>query len=131
MTDIKTEKILNIYDAGGNFQGVIIPAGLWLKYEPLLRDVLPKQQQDAGDDLAGFDELMQSWSFQYPYSPAVKCPSCGAETPDWRNDPKKPFCLTNANIGGLMVFHCNACGTTIRQKYFRRHMAVEYSCPDK
>ena len=46
-------------------------------------------------------------------------------TADWRNDPAHPFHLTTANLGGLLVFRCKSCQSTVRQKHFRDHMAVE------
>lgn len=120
------DKIIDMYDSRGQLQGVFVPAALWRKCEPMLREIL-RPREDLKNDFAGFEELMQCWNFQYPYSPAVKCPACGAQTLDWIKDPEKPFCLTNANIGGLLVFHCNNCGGTIRQKYFKRHMAEEFT----
>ena len=53
------------------------------------------------------------------------CPQCGAHTADWRNAPAHPFHLTTANLGGLLVFRCKRCQSTVRQKHFRDHMAVE------
>ena len=102
--------------------------------EPKVRKLLdaeagPKEITQAAGPLASFDELMQFWDFKYPYSPSVTCPHCQATTADWRNDPAQPFVLTNANIGGLLVFYCRACGTTIRQKHFHKHMAVEHTTP--
>lgn len=123
-----------VTDAKGNVASVIIPWPLWEKMEPKVRnllvaDVKPQELTQAPGPLAGFDELMQYWDFKYPYSPAVTCPHCGVSAPDWRNDPNKNFILTNANIGGLLVFHCRACGTTIRQKHFHNHVAVEHTTP--
>ena len=70
---------------------------------------------------------MDSWDFPYEYSPAVKCPVCGSETEDWRTDPFHPFLLSNANMGGLLVFHCAQCGCTIRQKHFKDKMVTEFT----
>ena len=123
-----------VTDAKGNIASVIIPWALWEKMEPKVRKLLeaeagPKEITQAAGPLASFDELMQFWDFKYPYSPAVTCPHCAASSADWRNDPAQPFILTNANIGGLLVFYCRACGTTIRQKHFHKHMAVEHTTP--
>jgi hypothetical protein len=123
-----------VTDAKGNIASVIIPWALWEKMEPKVRKLLeaeagPKEIVQAAGPLASFDELMQFWDFKYPYSPSVTCPHCAAATEDWRNDPAQPFVLTNANIGGLLVFYCRACGTTIRQKHFHKHMAVEHTTP--
>lgn len=123
-----------VTDAKGNVASIIIPWPLWEKIEPKVRNLLsvavePHELTQGPGPLKNFDELMQFWDFKYPYSPSVTCPHCGASAADWRNDPKQSFVLTNANIGGLLVFHCRACGTTIRQKHFRDHMAVEHSTP--
>ena len=69
--------------------------------------------------MADFERLLQFWDFRYPYSPEVTCPRCGAHTADWRNDPAHPFHLTTANLGGLLVFRCKSCQSTVRQKHFR------------
>lgn len=123
-----------VTDSKGNVASVIVPWALWEKIEPKVRNLLrvesePQELTQAPGPLKNFDELMQCWDFKYPYNPSVTCPHCGANVADWRNDPHQPFVLTNANIGGLLVFHCRACGTTIRQKHFRDHMTVEHSTP--
>ena len=123
-----------ITDTDGNAVFVVIPVTLWQKIEPevsrmLLADESPQELAQAPGPLRSFEELMQCWDFKYAYNPAVACPHCGAEVADWRNDPRQSFVLTNANIGGLLVFHCRACGTTIRQKHFRDHVAFEHTAP--
>ena len=123
-----------VTDAKGNVASVIIPWSLWEKMEPKVRKLLeaettPQKLTQATGPLANFDELMQCWDFKYPYSPSVTCPHCAASALDWRNDPNQSFILTNANIGGLLVFHCRKCGTTIRQKHFHNHVAVEHTTP--
>ncbi|MDD7478117.1 MAG: hypothetical protein PUK52_10210 [Desulfovibrio sp.] len=79
------------------------------------------------EPLDDFRRFMDSWDFPYEYSPAVKCPVCGSETEDWRTDPFHPFLLSNANMGGLLVFHCTQCGSTIRQKHFKDKMVTEFT----
>ena len=79
------------------------------------------------EPLDDFRRFMDSWDFPYEYSPAVKCPVCGSETEDWRTDPFHPFLLSNANMGGLLVFHCTQCGCTIRQKHFKDKMVTEFT----
>lgn len=123
-----------ITDIKGNIDSVVIPWAIWEKIEPKVRNLLsieakPQELVQAEGPLASFEELMQCWDFKYPYSPSVTCPHCAAAVDDWRNDPKQSFVLTNANIGGLLVFHCRACGTTIRQKHFHNHVAIEHSTP--
>lgn len=79
--------------------------------------------------LRDFKDFLQCWDFAYAYDPAVRCPHCGATVADWRTDSKHTFILTNASFGGLLVFHCCVCGTTIRHKHFTDHVALEHSTP--
>lgn len=81
----------------------------------------------VSEPLEDFVKFMDSWDFSYEYSPTVKCPCCGNATDDWRTDPLHPFVLANANIAGLLVFHCTKCGATIRQKHFKDHVAFEFT----
>lgn len=123
-----------ITDIKGNVASVIIPWPLWEKIEPKVRNLLtieakPQEVEQAAGPLADFEELMKFWDFKYPYCPAVACPHCGASVENWREDPSHAFILKNANVGGLLVFYCRACGTTIRQKHFHRHVAVEHTTP--
>lgn len=121
-------------DIKGNVASVVVPLALWEKIEPKIRPLLAESEEpqplaQAQGPLRNFDDFLKFWDFKYSYSPAVTCPHCGASALDWRNDPEDHFVLTNANIGGLLVFHCRSCGTTIRQKHFRDHVAVEHSTP--
>ena len=90
-----------------------------------LKAMEPPLEHLNDEPVADFERLLQFWDFRYPYSPEVTCPHCGAHTADWRNDPAHPFHLTTANLGGLLVFRCKSCQSTVRQKHFRDHMAVE------
>ena len=58
-------------------------------------------------------------------------PDCGRETGDWRTDPTHPFALSNANTGGLLVFQCLNCGTTIRLKHFKDEVVCEHTLPSR
>lgn len=121
-------------DAHGTRLAAVVPVDIWERLEPFCKKLLPPEQQAAAlsqqpGPLADFDELLSCWDFPYAYSPEVCCPHCGASTKDWRSDEKKFFLLKNANIGGLLVFHCTQCGTTIRQKHFRDHVAFEHTTP--
>ena len=127
-----TKTVQFLYDAQDNPIFAVIPFPLWKRLEvhffDLLSDSSPQSFLSQSDGpIRDFNEFLQCWDFSYPYNPSVKCPCCGKETEDWRNDATRPFVLTNANIGGLLVFHCLSCGATIRQKHFRDHVAIEYS----
>ena len=118
----------------GEIQAVQIPYDLWEKIEPLIRSKLDEKKDDnklvqKQGPLDDFKTLMQFWNFSYPYHPDVQCPNCGAATKDWMDKQGDQFILTNANLGGLLVFHCQKCGTTIRQKHFTDHIAYEHSVP--
>lgn len=83
----------------------------------------------AREALDDFRDFLDQWDREYEYDGAVSCPHCGVETPDWRTDPGHPFSLSNANTGGLLVFQCANCGTTIRLKHFADEVVREFTLP--
>lgn len=122
------EQIQYVTDERGNIVAVQLPYALWER----LKTALPTEAPAArGDDalppepMDGFAEFLRYWDFRYPYDPAVSCPHCGVHVTDWRTAPRHPFHLSNANLGGLLVFQCTSCGATIRQKHFRDHVVLE------
>ena len=126
--------ILYLVDEAGAIKGVQLSPELWKKAEKLVLPLLEEQEasevQREGP-LKDFQTLMEYWDFSYPYSPRVRCPHCGACVDDWRSDEKHTFILNTANLGGLLVFHCTRCGTTIRHKHFKDHMSIEHTIPAK
>lgn len=125
-------QLLYLTDAQGQVRAVQISWELWQQMRPLVDSLISSNvesepRKQAQQPLRDFEEFLRYWDFRYPYAPAVRCPQCGAATEDWRVDSGQPFLLTNASLGGLLVFHCMACGTTIRQKHFRDHVALEHS----
>ena len=123
------QHIWYVKDAQDNICGVQLSASLWELARPgvekALAHLLPPEE--SAEPLDDFRQFLEYWDFKYPYDPAVRCPHCGAETSDWRTDPEHPFHLTTANLGGLLVFRCVRCRTTIRQKHFRDHRALEHT----
>lgn len=124
-----SSEITYITTTKGEILSVVVPYAIWERLEPSVQKLLraddkPVQRPEPMED---FETLMQYWDFRYPYSPAVRCPSCGTSTDDWRADPEHPFWLTNATLGGLLVFRCQHCGATVRLKHFLDHVAVEFS----
>lgn len=120
------QNILYLTDENGNLKAVQISVDLWNK----LKHFLPKTENSTShehveSDMEAFEQFLQYWDFSYPYSPSLTCPKCHISTSDWRNDPEKPFVLANANFGGLLVFHCQACGAIIKQMHFKDHVATE------
>ena len=128
------KNIRYLVDEKGTIEAVQLSAKDWAKVEKLVLRVLDENEskltQKQGP-LNDFKTLMEYWDFSYPYSPEVTCPHCGAATEDWRKDSEHIFILTNANLGGLLVFHCSRCGTTIRQKHFKDHISYEHTVPQK
>lgn len=121
------EQIHYLSDERGNIVAVQIPVTLWERLKPQLQAQCGAEESPAPEPLEAFEEFLRYWDFRYPYDPAVRCPQCGREVADWRCDPAHVFRLANANLGGLLVFHCQGCGATIRQKHFRDHVALESS----
>ncbi|MDR3362852.1 MAG: hypothetical protein LBO64_08455 [Desulfovibrio sp.] len=121
--------ICYVCDDKGRTLAVQVPLDIWRQIEPLARSVLCGKPAvaETPEPIQAFDEFLQHWDFRYPYSPAVVCPVCNASTQDWRIGDARPFRLVNANFGGLLVFRCKQCDTTIRQKHFRDHVALEHS----
>ena len=131
---MSNKHLLYLTDRQGNLEGVQLRSLMEkeqtrnTEVEPeleALKAMEPPLEHLNDEPVADFERLLQFWDFRYPYSPEVTCPHCGAHTADWRNDPAHPFHLTTANLGGLLVFRCKSCQSTVRQKHFRDHMAVE------
>lgn len=113
-------------DAQGTIVAVQLPLALWEKLKPAIEaEARAGARHEAPEPMDGFADFLRFWDFRYPYDPAVSCPHCGCHVEDWRTAPGHPFRLANANLGGLLVFHCQSCGATIRQKHFRDHVALE------
>ncbi|MBQ3060019.1 MAG: hypothetical protein IJD16_06870 [Desulfovibrio sp.] len=121
-----------VTDSEGHILAVQLPWELWKKIEPAARPVLDVAAPSKAlppEPMTDFEEFLQYWDFRYPYDPAVSCPHCGKQCDDWREAADHPFHLTNANVGGLLVFRCKSCGCTIRYKHFRDHVAHEHTPP--
>ncbi|MBD5558014.1 MAG: hypothetical protein HDQ92_05615 [Desulfovibrio sp.] len=122
------EQIHYVTDAHGNIVAVQVPYSLWERLKgalPAEADAANPTEAEVPEPMDGFADFLRYWDFRYPYDPAVSCPHCGLQVDDWRTAPGHPFRLANANLGGLLVFHCASCGATIRQKHFRDHVALE------
>ncbi len=130
------EPIMYLVTREGECHGVQLSLELWEKVENHVKAVSQKHLASAEDPflkaqpLEALAELKEYWDFTYPYEPTVMCEACGANTPDWETDPAHPFHLTNANIGGLLVFLCR-CGATVRKKHFHRKFVFECTPKDE
>ena len=104
---MSNKHLLYLTDRQGNLEGVQLSAALWSHCEAAVVKAL---------------KAMEPPLEHLNHEPVA---DCGAHTADWRDDPAHPFHLTTANLGGLLVFRCKSCQSTVRQKHFRDHMAVE------
>lgn len=125
-----SEHIHYVTNAQGELTSVQLSPSLWervklrvLAVESSLHDA--ENPYSRPEPLEAVEELKQYWDFTYPYAPDVRCNHCGSATMDWEHDPNHPFHLNNANFAGLMVFRCKNCGSTVRKKHFKNHIAFE------
>lgn len=124
--------VLYVVDAHAQCEAVQISPALWAVVE---KHVLASASRLTGGDdpfarpepLAALEELKAYWDFPFPYEPHVHCDACHVKTDNWEADPAHPFHLVNANLGGLLVFRCRSCRSTIRKKHFRDHIVFECS----
>jgi hypothetical protein len=124
------QDILYRYDAQGALCGVQLSPALWERAKPhLLKTQEPQPVVEAPEPLAAWEEFKQYWDFKYPFCADVQCLHCGARCDDWEQDPARQFTLRVANLGGLLVFRCAACGASIRKKHFKDHMIFEMTPP--
>ncbi len=131
MLNKNQEHIHYLVNIKGHCQSVQLSMELWELVQSQVEKAVQKlvNQEDPFDlpqPLESLEELKTYWDFTYPYEPHVHCEFCNASTDDWENDPAHPFHLTNANIGGLLVFLCR-CGATVRKKHFHRKVVFECS----
>lgn len=126
-----SDNLLYLHDAAGKLMAVQIPATLWQKLAPTIANLTETSCETdkpaTQHDLQGFSDFMNAWDFRYAYAPTVTCPNCQNHTDDWQSN--NAFILLNANIGGLLVFHCQKCQATVRLKYYKDHVASEFSPP--
>ncbi len=133
MKNTSGDSILYVVNIQGHPQAIQLSMELWSHVEDHVKKVAARLD-NQGDPfskeqpLHDLQELKDYWDFTYPYEPSMHCEACGAASEDWENDPLHPFHLSNANIGGLLVFQCR-CGATVRKKHF--HRKVAYECTPK
>jgi len=125
------QDILYLHDAKGTLYGVQLSLALW---ERAKAHILKVQEAsvvvNAPEPFDAWEEFKQYWDFKYPFCANVECLHCGARCDDWEHDPAHQFRLRTANLGGLLVFRCAACGASIRKKHFKDHMVFEITPPD-
>lgn len=126
------DHVFSLFDKNGKLRAVQISAELWLGYREQLEAAIQAALEDMeptipAEPLQEWEDFKKYWDFKYPYSAEVECGHCGAKSEDWLHDPAKPFRLKSAQLGGLAVFACLACGATVRKKHFKDHVCFEFS----
>ena len=119
-----------LYDREGNLHGVLLSPEIWAKAGKKISKILDQAQgketseinQEPIEDWQMFKDY---WDFKYPFNAKVSCKACGAESENWEEDSPRIFHLTNASLSGLLVFHCEKCGGTVRKKHFKDHICFE------
>ena len=129
----KTVHVHYVVTRDGQCQAVQLSAELWALVEKQVLAAAEKafSAKDPFSEPQPLDklaELKTYWDFTYPYEAHVHCEHCGASTDNWEEDAAHPFHLSNANIGGLLVFRCR-CGATVRKKHFHKKVVFEFSAP--
>ncbi len=127
-----SDHFLPLFDESGNLYAVMLSADLWgrgrHRLEPYIRTLLKDlEPEDRPEPLHEWKEFQSFWDFKYPLTADVQCGNCGAFSEDWEHDPQKNFRLKSAQLGGLVVFHCKACGATVRKKHFKDHYCFEFT----
>ena len=124
------QNILYLYDANGTLRGVQLAPALWERAKAhVLTDGLSQPAAETPEPLEDWEEFKQYWDFKYPFCANVECLNCGARCDDWEHEPTRRFRLQTANLGGLLVFRCTACGASVRKKHFKDHMVFEMTPP--
>lgn len=128
-----SDHYLPLFDKSGRLYAVMLSAEIWERLrnrlEPVILSTLTKmdEPEEKPEPLHEWEELKSYWDFKYPVNAEVECGNCGAQTKDWEHDEVSPFIFKGANIGGLAVFRCKACGAIIRKKHFKDHICYEYT----
>ncbi|MFO7817684.1 MAG: hypothetical protein ACQES5_00785 [Thermodesulfobacteriota bacterium] len=135
------EPIQYLYDSENNFLGVILSSDLWERakfdLQPHIAAINAGNEDKAdqssvlqNEPIDDWDRFLQFWDFRYPQENGVICNACGNSTDDWVADEPRKFYLKAANIGGLVAFHCCACGARVLKRHFKDGVHFDYQDRD-
>ncbi|SHJ69607.1 hypothetical protein ACQ0P8_12025 [Halodesulfovibrio aestuarii] len=124
-----------LYDRDGNLHGVLLSPEIWEKAGKKISEILDQAQDKQPtseihqEPIEDWETFKDYWDFKYPFNPGVTCNACGAKSENWEEDTPRVFYLKNASLSGLLVFHCEKCGSTVRKKHFKDHVCLEATKP--
>lgn len=118
----KDTAVRYVVDAQGKAQGVFLDEELWLQVCNHVLAVVERlfpSESILIEPLADFELLKKFWDFRYDLPMDVHCESCGVSSSNWLEDEPRKFILRAANMGGLLVFQCEACKARITKRHFK------------
>ena len=116
-----------VVDAQGHVQGVLLDEELWQYVCAHVLDVVERHcplERVIPEPMTDFALLEKYWDFRYELPFDVSCETCGAATANWQEDEPRKFVLRAANMGGLLAFECQACGSRITKRHFKDKITV-------
>lgn len=123
----KDTAIRYLVDAQGKPQGVVLEEEMWNQVSGHVLDVLERlcpSEQVIAEPLGDYALLEKYWDLRYELPTDVSCEACGASSANWREDEPRKFVLRAANMGGLLVFQCEACKSRITKRHFKDKVTV-------
>lgn len=123
----KETAIRYVVDAQGQPQGVFLEEEMWqlvCKHVLGVLDKLYPSEKPLVEPMADYELLLKYWDLRYDLPTDVSCETCGVSTADWQSDDPRKFILAAANMGGLLSFKCQACGSRITKRHFKDKVTV-------
>ncbi|MGE4556009.1 MAG: hypothetical protein AB7D07_04210 [Desulfovibrionaceae bacterium] len=136
-----------LYNEDGSLCAALLHPDLWSILQPEVLKILNEKglalkssapqapsssrPTQRSEPISDWEELTAYWDFSYPVDYDVSCEHCGAHTDNWQQDNPRTFCLSAANLGGLVSFECQRCGARIVKKHFEDVIATECTPPQQ